>query len=166
MRRAVLPGIAMLAAALGAAQLLGADPRKDPVAEAFVLPRGAVLRPHQAKAYQQLREQFQPLLRSALARVESTTDEKEKLEAVAEVKRIRGQIRLAILDVLRIPPPKKAKAGAQGKKKPQAKKSQQRKKKKAQPKKKHRKKKGGHRKRGGGGKRKPHPHKKRAPKRK
>lgn len=89
-------------------------PVKDPVEDAFELPRGVVLLGNQIKAYGEFRKQLEPPLRSALGRVESATDEQEKLQAVAEVKRIRESIRLGIQEILRLPPsdpkaaPKKA----------------------------------------------------------
>jgi hypothetical protein len=100
-------------------------PVKDVAEEAFALPKGVVLSAKQAEAYRQIREQFKPLLQIALERVESSTDEKEKLKAVAEVKKIRQAIQQAILDILKNPPfdPKDASKKTQGKKSQHAKKN-------------------------------------------
>ena len=136
--RVVLVLAAMLCAApLGADEPLGGPPAperqkkakrpaKDPVAQAFMLPRGVVLTPKQAEAYRQVRRQLEPLLRSALERVQSATGQKDKLKAVAEVKQIKEQIRQSILEILRNPSLGKskdtvkkspAKKGKRGKKK-------------------------------------------------
>ena len=61
------------------------------------------LTPKQAEAYRQVRQQLEPLLRSALERVKSATDKKDKLKAVAEVKQIKEQIRQAIIEILQNP---------------------------------------------------------------
>lgn len=100
-------------------------PVKDVAEGAFALPKGVVLNTKQAEAHRQIREQFKPLLQSALDRVGSSTDEKEKLKAVAEVKKIRQAIQRAIVDILKNPPfdPKDVSKKKQGKKGQHAKKN-------------------------------------------
>ena len=86
----------------------GADPQlpaKDPVASAFMLPRGVSLTPKQMQAYGQVRQRFETLLRSALDQVASAESENDQLQAVKWVKEIRGQIRMAIMQILATRPP-------------------------------------------------------------
>jgi hypothetical protein len=81
-------------------------PRKDPLVEAFVLPHGVVPRPDQVAELNKLRQRYEPILRSALRKLEQATTEKEKTPAAKEVLRLRAEIRAAIQAILATPDPK------------------------------------------------------------
>jgi hypothetical protein len=78
---------------------------KDPLKDAFKLPRRAVLRPEQQTALDGLKQQWEPKLREALDKVAAAPAEREKLKAVREVNKIRGEIQQAILAICIAPPP-------------------------------------------------------------
>jgi len=78
---------------------------KDPLKDAFKLPRRAVLRPDQQTALDGLKQQWEPQLREALDKVATAPDEREKLKAAKEVKKIRDQLQQAILAICIAPPP-------------------------------------------------------------
>jgi hypothetical protein len=84
--------------------------KRDPVAEAFVLPHGVSLLPRQEEAFAKLKDDMAPVLRDALEKVR-TTEGGEKLRAIKEVKQIREQIRLATLKILRNEFPPAAEGG-------------------------------------------------------
>lgn len=103
----LIPGV-LAAATFFAADRAAAAPQlqaKDPVASAFMLPPGVNLTPKQIEAYNQMRQQMQPLLQSALDEVASAEGETDQLQAVKEVRRIREQIRMAIMMILSTRPP-------------------------------------------------------------
>jgi len=112
----VLVGISAVRADEGAAADGPQLPARDPVELAFALPPGVVLTKYQAESYYAVRQQFEPLLRAALDRVAKATDESEKTAAVGEVRQVREQIRLAIINILRTPPPDASMAVTHGKK--------------------------------------------------
>ena len=103
LRSVVLPPV--VASILAGAAAASADdsrpvpPEKDPVAMAFMLPRGMVLTAEEMKYATRVRSALEPQLRAALKRVETATDQTEKLKAVKEVKRIKDQIEAAILKI-------------------------------------------------------------------
>ena len=98
--------------AAGAAGDLKSVPRKDPVEMAFALPRGLVLTSKEMDFFATVRQRLEPPLRSALERVETSTDQAEKLKAVKQVKQIRQQIRAAIYTILQARAVEAAKAAA------------------------------------------------------
>lgn len=73
-----------------------APPKTDPVQSAFALPRGMVLTGEEIRWANQIRAQLEPRLRDALDRVQEATSEEDKLEAVKEVRQVRGEIKMAI----------------------------------------------------------------------
>ncbi len=118
---AVVLGVAMtnLGAVVADEDVPAGGPRlapRDPIESAFALPPHVVLTPSQAEAYRAVRQQFEPLLRSALDRVQSATEEKDKTAAAREVYQIREHIQLAILNILRTVPPEVAAAAAKARK--------------------------------------------------
>jgi len=89
----------LLALMLTAGWLHAADPappKTDPVLSAFALPRGMVLTSEEMQWANQIRAQLEPRLRDALDRVEEATSNEDKLEAVKEVRQVRGEIKMAI----------------------------------------------------------------------
>ena len=74
--------------------------KKDPVQMAFALPPGLVLTPKEFEYAAKVRNQLEPPLRDALERIKTSTDQKEKLKAVKEVKAIKQQIQAAIFTIV------------------------------------------------------------------
>jgi len=79
--------------------------KKDPVELAFVLPKGAVLRPDQQKAFDKMKKEFEPKLKDALDKVESATLDQDKSKAAHEVLHIRQDIKAEIKKILAMPDP-------------------------------------------------------------
>jgi hypothetical protein len=101
------------AVALLAAGALAADnkdkarakPGRDPVQEAFNLPRGTALRPDQQSKFEQLKQTYEPRLRAAIDRVAKASDDTEKLKAAGEARNLRQEISSGIKEILASLPP-------------------------------------------------------------
>lgn len=76
------------------------NPKKDPVAMAFTLPRGMVLTPKEYEYANRVRAQLEPRLRAALDRVENASDKNEKVKAAKEVREIKSAIQVAVNTIL------------------------------------------------------------------
>lgn len=83
--------------------------KKDPVADAFVLPAHVALRADQQQDFDRMKSQYEPQLHSAVQKVESSTDTKEKTAAAKEVVKLRGEIKKAIHTILAKPDPNASK---------------------------------------------------------
>lgn len=76
--------------------------KRDLVAEAFALPKGAVLRPHQQEPFNKMKQEMEPKLREAYAQVESAAGA-EKAKTAKNVLAIRKEIGTKIATILQQP---------------------------------------------------------------
>lgn len=76
---------------------------RDPVASAFVLPKGVVLNSKQQQAYQKLKSENESDLRKAIDQVADADTAEAKTQAVKEVKERRTKIRAGIQEILSMP---------------------------------------------------------------
>jgi hypothetical protein len=90
--------------------------KKDPLADAFVLPKGVVLRADQQTKFDKMKEEMEPKLRDALAQVEAAASATEKSKAGTGVKTVRTEIKTKIAQIVREPDPNLPKGTAVAKK--------------------------------------------------
>jgi hypothetical protein len=83
--------------------------KKDPVADAFALPKGVTLRSDQQGKYDTMKKEMEPKLRDTLSQVEAATGA-EKDKAAKGVMIVRKEIKTKIGQILREPDPNLAKA--------------------------------------------------------
>jgi hypothetical protein len=91
-------------AAGGATREKGNASKKDPVADAFALPRGFALRADQQEPYNRLKSEMEPRLRDALSQVEAATGG-EKDRAAKNVMAVRKEIKARLVRILQQPDP-------------------------------------------------------------
>jgi hypothetical protein len=83
--------------------------KKDPVADAFALPKGVTLRSDQQEPYNKMKQDMEPKLRDALSQVEAATGA-DKDKAAKSVMATRKEIKNKIAQILRQVDPNIAKA--------------------------------------------------------
>jgi hypothetical protein len=104
-----LPAADSAAPSDGHSSTAAASPARDPVASAFALPKGVVLSPQQKTAYDQLKQEREPILRKAIDQVHESKGE-AMLKAAREVRDQRAEIRTKIDEILNTPYDRSAKS--------------------------------------------------------
>lgn len=120
----VSAGLGLLVWFMGAVQ---AADKPDLMAGVFDPPAGVRLRSDQQEQLRKLKQRYEPPLRSAIRKYESTTEEREKIPLAREITKLKGEVRNEMERILAAPDPEviKRMKEAEQKAREQAKKQQQ-----------------------------------------
>jgi len=90
--------------------------KKDPLAEAFALPRKFQPTPGQQKELDAIHSKYEQKLRDALQKVDQASNDSDKDKLAREALKIHEQIRSAIMSIVNNPSPEAQKAAANAQK--------------------------------------------------
>jgi hypothetical protein len=90
--------------------------KKDPLAEAFALPRKFQPTPGQQKELDAIHSKYEQKLRDALQKVDQASNDADKDKLAREALKIHEQIRSAIMSIVNNPSPEAQKAAANAQK--------------------------------------------------